>query len=185
MIVAILLLDFWTYWWHRLNHRIPFLWRFHSVHHTDPKMDVTTASRFHFGEIILSSILRIPVLLLIGAEIWQLAIYEAMLFAVVQFHHANIVLPDWLDRFLRIVIVTPAMHKIHHSRIQKETDSNYTSLFSWSDRVFGSFRLREGQEDMRGINFGLDDHDSAEKQSVWGMLKTPFDSRRTSEKENQ
>ncbi|NNE91506.1 MAG: sterol desaturase family protein [Verrucomicrobiales bacterium] len=169
--IAVLLLDFWTYWWHRWNHRVPFLWRFHRVHHADPRMDVTTANRFHFGEIILSSLLRVPVLMLIGAQLWHLAIYETLLFAVVQFHHANVALPPWLDRGLRIVTVTPAMHKVHHSRIPSETDSNYTSLFSIWDRLFGSFRLRR---DLHGIDFGLNGYDSVKVQTVWGMAKTPF-----------
>ncbi|MDF1811945.1 MAG: sterol desaturase family protein [Verrucomicrobiales bacterium] len=169
--VAVLLLDFWTYWWHRMNHRIPFLWRFHRVHHADPEMDVTTANRFHFGEIILSSLLRVPVLILIGAQLWQLAFYEVVMFAVVQFHHANIAVPPWLDRVLRLVTVTPAMHKVHHSRLQVDTDSNYTSLFSWWDRIFGSFRLRP---EMKEIHFGLDEFDAEENQTLIGMAKTPF-----------
>ena len=151
--LAVLLLDAWTYAWHRLNHRVPLLWRFHRWHHADRTMDVTTASRFHTGEIVLSSILRVPVLALVGCRIEELALYEAMLFAVVQFHHANIGLPAWLDRGLRVVIVTPSLHKVHHSIVRAECDSNYSSLFSWWDRVFRSLRLAR---DPRRIVFGVD-----------------------------
>lgn len=153
-VVAVLLLDAWTYAWHRLNHRVPFFWRFHRWHHADREMDVTTASRFHTGEIVLSSILRLPVLLAIGCGIGELAIYETMLFAVVQFHHANIALPDRLERGLRAVIVTPALHKVHHSVVRAECDSNYASLFSWWDRLFGSRRIAA---DPRRIVFGVDE----------------------------
>ncbi len=152
--VAILLLDAWTYLWHRLNHIVPLLWRFHRWHHADRAMDVTTASRFHTGEIVLSSLLRVPVLALIGCRIDELALYEVLLFTVVQFHHANISLPERLDRILRAVIVTPNLHKVHHSVVRAECDSNYSSLFSWWDRIFGSFRVAR---DPRAIVFGVED----------------------------
>lgn len=168
---AILLLDAWTYLWHRLNHIIPFFWRFHRVHHADAKMDVTTASRFHIGEIFFSSLLRIPLIVLLGLHFWELLVYETVMFAVVQFHHANIALPERVDRVLRVLIVTPAMHKVHHSRWQPETDSNYSSLFSFWDRVGRSFRLRK---DLSALRLGLDELDASEVQTVTGMLKIPF-----------
>jgi len=171
LLLALILFDVWTYWWHRMSHRIPFLWRFHRVHHSDNKMDVTSANRFHIGEILISSLLRIVVIFLIGAELSHIAIYEALMFPVVQFHHANIALPIWLDSFLRLFIPTPAMHKVHHSRVPVETDSNYSSMLSIWDRVFGSFRLQENQE---GIKLGLKGYDTEEKQSLLGMLKEPF-----------
>jgi len=127
---AIVLLDAWTYLWHRMNHEIPFFWRFHKVHHSDHTMDVTTASRFHVGEILFSSLFRIPLIMLFGVYFWELVLYEVLMFAVVQFHHANIGLSERIDRLLRVVIVTPNMHRVHHSRWQPETDSNYSSLLS-------------------------------------------------------
>jgi sterol desaturase/sphingolipid hydroxylase (fatty acid hydroxylase superfamily) len=169
--VAVLLFDLWMYWWHRMNHRLTFFWRFHRTHHSDPEMDVTTAHRFHFGEILLSSLLRTPVILLLGLQLPELLIYETLMFAVVQSHHANIALPSGLDRALRAVIVTPSIHKVHHSRWQPETDSNYSSLFSWWDRLFSTLRLRE---DPSTIRFGLEDFDRPANQSLAGMLKTPM-----------
>ena len=152
-ILTVLLLDIWTYSWHRLNHVVPFFWRFHKLHHSDRAMDVTTASRFHFVEILFSSVLRVPVLLLIGCSIEQLALYELLLFAVVQFHHANIGLPPSVDRALRVMIVTPALHKVHHSVVREECDSNFSSLFSCWDRLFRTLRI---SRDPRRIRFGVD-----------------------------
>ena len=168
---AVLLLDAWMYLWHRINHRIPFLWRFHRVHHSDRKMDVTTAGRFHFGEIVLSSLLRIPLIIVLGLSLGELLVYETFMFAVVQFHHANIVVPVRVDRFLRAIIVTPAMHKVHHSDWQPETDSNYSSLFSIWDRIGRSFRLRE---ELSAIQFGLEQIAGEKENTIAGMLRTPF-----------
>ncbi len=153
--LALLLLDVWTYAWHRLNHVWPFLWRFHRLHHSDREMNVTTANRFHLGEIVLSSLLRVPLLALLGVRLEELAVYETALFAVVQFHHANIRLPESLDRVLRCVIVTPYLHKVHHSVVRIEADSNFSSLFSWWDRLFRTFRL---SRDPRRIVFGVDEN---------------------------
>ncbi len=152
--LAIFLLDAWTYGWHWLNHRVPFFWRFHRWHHADRAMDVTTASRFHTGEIVLSSLWRVPVLALIGCTLGELVLYELLLFAVVQFHHANIAVPERVDRLLRLVIVTPALHKVHHSIVRAESDSNYSSFFSWWDRVFRTLRL---VREPRKIVFGVQD----------------------------
>ncbi len=167
---AVILFDIFTYWFHRASHEIAFFWRFHRVHHSDTKMDVTTANRFHLGEIVLSSVLRIPALILFGAHLWELVLYELIMFPIVQFHHANIGLFARFDRFLRVLIVTPAMHKVHHSRIREETNSNYTSLLSVWDRLFGTFRIRK---DPAAINFGLDEFVDAPHQSLGGMLRTP------------
>jgi len=171
LILAVVLFDAWMYWWHRMNHRRPFLWRFHRTHHSDPKMDVTTAHRFHFGEIFFSSLLRVPIILLLGMRLEELVLYETAMFVIVQLHHANVGLPDKVDRLLRLVIVTPAIHKVHHSRLQPETDSNYSSLFSIWDRLFRTLRLRA---DPRTIQFGLDAFDQPERQTLVGLLKKPM-----------
>ena len=152
--LAFLLLDVWTYAWHRLNHVIPLFWRFHRLHHSDRAMDVTTASRFHIVEILFSSLLRVPVFVLVGCRIEEVAAYELLLFAVVQFHHANVGLPAGLDRCLRAVIVTPYLHKVHHSVVVVECNSNYSSLFSWWDRLFGTIRFSPNPG---AIAFGVDE----------------------------
>lgn len=150
--LALLLLDAWTYAWHRLNHVMPFFWRFHRLHHFDRQMDVTTASRFHLVEITFSSLLRVPVLALLGCRLEELALYEMLLFASVQFHHANIGLPEWLDRALRVIIVTPHMHKVHHSVVLAEQNSNFSSLLSGWDRLARTLRLAP---DLHRILFGV------------------------------
>ncbi|MBN8493329.1 MAG: sterol desaturase family protein [Burkholderiales bacterium] len=168
---ALLLLDLWTYAWHRACHRVPLLWRFHRVHHCDAHMDVTTGNRFHAGEIVLSALLRLPLILLLALRFGELVLYETALQAVVQWQHANIVLPPALERVLRRIVVTPGMHQVHHSRAPVETDSNYASLLSVWDRLFRSLRLRE---DSRAVAIGLDGVDATAQQSVRGLLRLPF-----------
>lgn len=169
--IALVLFDGWMYLWHRANHAIPFLWRFHRMHHSDCEMDVTSATRFHIGELILSSILRLGVVLLLGLKLWQLLLYEVMLLPIIQFHHSNVNLPERWDRVLRTIIVSPNMHRVHHSRIQPETDSNYSSVFSLWDRLARTFVRRE---DVGAIEFGLFEFDDLKWQTVSGMLRTPF-----------
>ena len=112
--LAFLLLDAWNYGWHRLNHRFPILWRFHRIHHSDPVMDVSTATRFHFGEIAISATLRLPLIPILGVPIEGLILYDVILLLATQFHHANLSLPGKIDRLLRYVLVSPNMHKLHH-----------------------------------------------------------------------
>lgn len=170
---AFLLFDLWTYWWHRANHRIHFLWRFHRMHHSDPAMDVSTATRFHPGEIVISSLLRLALIPLIGMTIGVVVFYDMVLLAMTQFHHANLALPARLDRLIRCYIVSPDMHKVHHSRLRVETDSNYSSVLSVWDRLFRSYRER----DRREIRFGLDNFSSKDDQSLRGLILTPVRSR--------
>ncbi|MDA1193044.1 MAG: sterol desaturase family protein [Candidatus Poribacteria bacterium] len=171
VVVAFVLMDGWMYLWHRLNHTVPFLWRFHRTHHTDLKLDITSAVRFHPGEIAISTALRLVVVPLIGMRLWHLFVYEAVFMAIVQFHHSNLRVPDALDRAFRAAFVSPNMHRVHHSRLQPETDSNYSSVFSFWDRLGRTFKLRQ---DPATIEFGLDDFEGAEWQRVGGMLKTPL-----------
>lgn len=169
--MAFLLIDAWMYAWHRANHRLPFLWRFHRVHHSDPLMDVTTSARFHVGEIALSSLLRLAIFPLLGVALWQALLYEVFLLPVIQFHHSNVALPERWDRLLRWLIVSPNMHRVHHSRFQPETDSNYSSIFSFWDRLARTFRQ---VPDPHTLCLGLDAWDGEEWQSVSGLLRTPF-----------
>ena len=170
-IFAFVLFDFWMYAWHRANHQIPFLWRFHRMHHSDLELDSTSALRFHTGEIILSSLLRLVVIPLIGMQFIHLLIYEICLQPVIIFHHSNVALPERLDRIFRTVIVTPNMHRVHHSQVKDETDSNYSSIFSFWDRMIWSFRKRK---DTRTLVYGLPYLQEREWQSIWGMLRTPL-----------
>jgi sterol desaturase/sphingolipid hydroxylase (fatty acid hydroxylase superfamily) len=168
---AVLLLDAWMYLWHRANHAAPLLWRFHRMHHSDPEVDVTTGLRFHPGEIAISSALRLAVVPLLGLDLWQLLLYETLLLPVIAFHHSSVALPERLDRVFRSAIVSPNMHRVHHSDRQPETDSNFSSIFSWWDRLFHTFRRRE---DVRALRYGLRDLEAPEHQTVPGMLRTPW-----------
>lgn len=169
---ALLLFDCWQYWWHRFNHRVPFLWRFHAIHHADAELDASSGVRFHTGEIVLSFLARLLVLPLIGITMTQLIVYETISLPVILFHHSNMRLPGRVDRALRWLIVTPWMHYVHHSRYQPETDSNYSSLLSVWDRLFASFRLRD---DPASISLGLDNFkDERHWRRLPGMLAAPF-----------
>ncbi len=133
-------------------------------------MDVTSATRFHLGEHIGASVLRLGLIPLLGFEVWHLVVYDTLVIAITQFHHADISIGRW-DRWLRWLIVTPNMHKVHHSDWQPETDSNYSTLLSVWDRFFGSFRMRS---DPKTLVFGLKEFTAPVWQGLWGMLKTPF-----------
>lgn len=170
-VTAILLFDGWLYLWHRANHKLSFLWRFHRVHHSDPEMDTTTAIRFHTGEVLISSALRLAVIPLLGITLWQLLVYESLMLPAIMFHHSNVRLPEKVDRWLRALVVSPAVHRVHHSRVRVETDSNYSIIFSFWDRIGGTFRLRK---DGRPVDFGLAEYDDEEWQRVRGLLSTPF-----------
>ncbi len=170
-LAALLVLDLWMYVWHRLNHAVPLLWRFHRMHHSDPAMDASTGLRFHTGEILLSGLARAGLLPIIGLSLWQTALYDAILLPVVLFHHSNVRFPRWLDNGLTLCVVTPAMHRVHHSRWRPETNSNFASVLPIWDRLFRSFRLRD---DARTIHLGLAEFDDNQWQTLVGMLRTPF-----------
>jgi len=120
--ISFLLMDLAFYYWHLANHRLPFLWRFHNVHHIDPDLDVSTAFRFHFGEIALSSCFAIVQVSLIGISAWAFAAYQLAFQAEVVFHHSNLRLPIGFERLLSKVIVTPRMHGIHYSQVERENN---------------------------------------------------------------
>lgn len=169
-IAAVILFDAWQYAWHRLNHRSAFLWRFHAIHHTDTELDASSAVRFHTGEIVMSAAARILVLPLLGMGLAELAVYEALLMPVILLHHSNVNVPLRLDALLRMLIVTPRMHWVHHSRYRPETDSNFASIFSVWDRIFGTHR---GHADPAAIQFGLEDARGG-RAGFAGLLVEPF-----------
>ncbi len=171
IVVVFLLFDIWMYFWHMANHRISFLWRFHRAHHSDTAMDTTTALRFHPGELVLSTFARLPALVLIGMSFSQLVIFETLLNVSTLFHHSNLGVPEKWDRLIRIFIVTPNMHRVHHSVVMNETNSNFTSLLSVWDRLYKTFRTRE---DTRAITLGLPVFREEKWQRAWGFFITPF-----------
>lgn len=132
------LLDAWLYVWHRANHVLPVLWRFHEVHHLDETLDASTALRFHFGEVIGSSLLRAAVIFLLGVPLASVLLFEIVVAMAAIFHHSNVRLPAALERVLAWVIVTPSIHWVHHHAKRADTDSNYATVLSLWDRVFAS-----------------------------------------------
>jgi sterol desaturase/sphingolipid hydroxylase (fatty acid hydroxylase superfamily) len=143
---GLLLLDYTMYVWHRLNHRMPLLWRFHVVHHTDLDLDVSTAFRFHAGELLLSCGWRAAQVAAIGPSSALLLVFELVFGAATAFHHSNWRLPPALDRALASVVVTPRMHGIHHSTLEAETNSNWSVMFSWWDALHRTRRLERSAE---------------------------------------
>ncbi len=141
-ITAFLLLDLIIYGQHRLFHAVPIFWRFHLMHHSDMEFDLTTGVRFHPGEILLSMLIKLAAVVIIGAPALAVLLFEIVLNASSMFNHANIRLPTRLDRIIRRLIVTPDMHRVHHSNIRSETDSNFGfNLAAW-DRWFGTYRAQ-------------------------------------------
>jgi sterol desaturase/sphingolipid hydroxylase (fatty acid hydroxylase superfamily) len=169
--IAIVSLDLYIYWWHRLNHRVGFLWLFHRVHHSDPGVDVSSSYRFHIVEVGLSLVGRLAFITLLGIDAFPVFLFEMIFSPIVYFHHSNIRISEKADRFIRVLFPSPHMHRVHHSVKPKETDSNYGSVFSLWDRLFRSFRLIN---DPRLIKQGLNEFTDASHHTIIGMLKTPF-----------
>lgn len=140
--VAVILLDFAIYLQHVLFHAVPLLWRLHRMHHADLEFDVTTGARFHPIEILLSMIIKLGVVAALGAPAVAVLIFEVLLNASSMFNHANVRLPARLDRVLRRIIVTPDMHRVHHSIVPRETNSNFGFSLPWWDRIFGTYRAQ-------------------------------------------
>jgi sterol desaturase/sphingolipid hydroxylase (fatty acid hydroxylase superfamily) len=148
--VAILLLDYTLWWWHRANHQVPLLWRFHALHHEDRDLDVTTALRFHVGEMALAAFFRAAQVGVIGANEDDVAAWQRLLLPSILFHHSNVRLPERLDTLLaRCILVTPRMHGIHHADQPELANSNWSSLFPWWDALHGTLRLDVAQEEIR------------------------------------
>ncbi len=168
---GVLLLDLTFYFWHMANHRVPLLWRFHLVHHIDPDLDVSTAFRFHYGEVALSAAFRITQILLIGPPPLIIAVYELMFQANTLFHHSNVRLPIRLERILNHVLVTPRMHGIHHSEIQRENRSNFSVVFVWWDRLHRTLRLNVPQQ---RIVIGIPAYESGADNAPGAVLMLPF-----------
>jgi sterol desaturase/sphingolipid hydroxylase (fatty acid hydroxylase superfamily) len=168
---AVLLMDLSFYYWHRLNHRLPLLWRFHNVHHIDPDLDVTTAVRFHFGEIALSTVFRSVQVAVLGIGLPAYASYEAILQCANLFQHSNVRLPIRVERALNLLLVTPRMHGIHHSEIEGEANSNYSVVFSFWDRLHRSICLGVPQAQVR---VGVPAYARREDNALLAALTHPF-----------
>ncbi|HEY0458986.1 MAG TPA: sterol desaturase family protein [Pyrinomonadaceae bacterium] len=140
VILAVALMDYTLHLWHVLTHKVPFLWRFHLVHHVDRDLDASTALRFHFGELVISVLWRAAQILALGVAPRSLKAWQMFLFPSILFHHSNLRLPANVDKALQKIIVTPRLHGIHHSTVRAETDSNWSSGLTVWDKIHGTFR---------------------------------------------
>ncbi len=174
VVLALVLLDLAIYWQHRIFHQVPVLWRLHRVHHSDTGFDVSTAVRFHPLEILLSIFIKALLVLILGIPATAIIIFEVILNGVALFNHGNIRLPKGLDTIIRTLVVTPDMHRIHHSDIPSETNSNYGFNLSIWDKIFGSYTAQP-QKGHEGINIGLKEFSTQQQSNDFmALLKMPF-----------
>ena len=172
-VASVLLLDLLIYFQHRVFHRVPLLWRLHRMHHSDPDFDVSTAVRFHPLEILLSMGIKMAAVLLLGAPATAVLVFELLLNATSVFNHGNLRLPEGVDRWLRWLIVTPDMHRVHHSVRKEETDSNFGFRIPWWDRLFGSY-LAQPAGGHEGMRIGLTEFSGEREIRLADMLLQPL-----------
>ena len=171
MVLGILILDFFLYIWHLLNHVVPLFWRFHRVHHSDINMDVSTASRFHIGELLMSGLVRMMVIYSLGISFITYMLFEILVNLSIQFHHSSIRINPFFEKFWVLFFIPPSMHRVHHSVKIKERDSNYGVLFSFWDRFFGTLTWGIDQSI---ILIGIGSHRKFENLGFWHMWLMPF-----------
>jgi sterol desaturase/sphingolipid hydroxylase (fatty acid hydroxylase superfamily) len=168
LLVDLAVLDFLIYWWHRANHVVPFLWRFHEVHHLDRFLDTTSAVRFHFGEVVLSALARAAAILVLDIPFASVVAFETAVLGAAIFHHSNLALPPRFERALARLVVTPSIHWVHHHRVRRDTDSNYGTLLSAWDALFRSRSATARAPDMPiGVKH-------REEQTLLRLIARPF-----------
>jgi sterol desaturase/sphingolipid hydroxylase (fatty acid hydroxylase superfamily) len=171
IVFSILILDFFIYVWHLLNHKVPLLWRFHRVHHSDINMDASTASRFHLGELLLSGLVRLAVIYTFGVPLPAYILFEIFVNISIQFHHSSISINPAFEKIWIWLFIPPSMHRVHHSVKIAERDSNYGVIFSWWDRIMGTFTW--GIDQSR-IIIGIGSHRDFSKLGFWHIWLMPF-----------
>lgn len=172
-IIVILALDFALYLQHVMSHFLPVFWRLHKVHHTDLDIDVTTGVRFHPIEIGVSMLYKVGIVTALGASPWAVLIFEVILNATSLFTHSNAYVPEKIDRTLRHALVTPDMHRVHHSTLPHETNSNFGTFISWWDKLCGTYRPAPAQGQL-GMEIGLKEYRDPRKLSFWKVVALPF-----------
>lgn len=171
VILTIVYLDGVTYLWHRAYHRVPVMWRLHRVHHSDRDLDVTTAGRFHLTEMVLSAGFRLGAIAVWGASLASVVIFEVLFGILNQVEHANVQIPERWDARLRWMVVTPAMHRVHHSDRIEHTNANYSTIFSWWDRLAGTYRA---VADQQSLTIGLPEYTRRGDVTAGKVLAMPF-----------
>jgi sterol desaturase/sphingolipid hydroxylase (fatty acid hydroxylase superfamily) len=182
VVITFLLRGFISFFTHFLNHKIPLLWRIHRVHHLDTELDVSSTVRFHPLEMPISMVVGLPLVMLFGLSPWVLLLYELFDATVTVFSHANIRIPASINRILRYIIVTPDLHKVHHSSFMPETNSNFSAVFPIWDILFGTFRTTT-IEPLESMKLGLDEIRDPEASGFWWLLASPFLSQKVEQTE--
>lgn len=172
-VLAFLALDCLIYWQHRVFHQVPLFWRLHRMHHSDVEFDATTALRFHPVEILVSMLIKIGAVLALGAPALAVILFEIALNGTAMFNHANLRLPLSLDHVLRWVVVTPDMHRVHHSVHRRETDSNYSNTVAFWDRLFGSY-VAQPADGHEAMQIGLHELRAPAQQKLPALLAQPL-----------
>lgn len=173
--LAVILMDYTLYLWHVLTHKVPFLWRFHLVHHIDLDLDASTALRFHFGELTISALWRAAQIMVIGVSPTPFAAWQLFLFPEILFHHSNVELPVWLEKSLAKLIVTPRLHGIHHSIVRDETDSNWSSGLTVWDWLHGTLKTDVA---LNEITIGVPAYQNEADVTLPKILPLPFKEQR-------
>jgi len=171
ILVTVAFMDFMLYVWHLLNHEMPFLWRFHRVHHSDLNMDVSSATRFHIGELAISAVIKISLIFFLGASALGVLIFESAVVLCAQFHYSSIKVPKWFETIFWVLFVPPSMHRIHHSVIIKERNTNYSTIFSLRDRFLGTL-LKDVDQDK--IRIGVGAYRKPDQLNFHQLLAMPF-----------
>jgi sterol desaturase/sphingolipid hydroxylase (fatty acid hydroxylase superfamily) len=172
LISGVLLMDLiGAYFIHWLEHKVKWMWQFHIIHHSDKELDTTSANRHHPGESVFRLVFTILAVVLIGAPIWMIFLYQTMSVVLTQFNHANISMVSWLDNTLKLVFVTPNMHRVHHHYRQPYTDCNYGNIFSFWDRIFGTYRTAPNEKLIYGVDTMME---SEKTDNIVELLKKPF-----------
>lgn len=172
-LLGFLALDFAIYAQHVAFHKVPMLWRLHRMHHADLDIDVTTGVRFHPFEILISMLIKVAMVIALGIPPVAVFVFEAVLNATSTFNHGNVSMPSWVDRLLRLIVVTPDMHRVHHSIVARETDSNFGFNLPWWDRLFGTYRAApEAGHD--GMTIGLPTFRDRAELRLDRLLTQPF-----------
>ena len=170
-LITLAFMDFMLYVWHLLNHEMPFLWRFHRVHHSDLNMDVSTATRFHFGELLISAAIKISLIYFLGADVIGVVIFESLLVLAAQFQHSSLKVSKRFEVYYWTLFVPPSMHRIHHSVVIKERNTNYGTIFSLWDRFLGTML---SQVDQDRIKIGVGAYRNEKQLGLHYLLAMPF-----------
>jgi len=171
-LVGLMLMDFVGAWLaHYVQHHVKWMWKFHLIHHTDQHIDTTSANRHHPGESVIRFVFTLLAIVVVGAPIWMIFVYQSLSLVMTQFNHSNIAMPKWLDDALVWVVCTPNMHRVHHHYRQPYSDTNYGNIFSLWDRIFQTYIVVDNKK----LVYGVDTHmEKSEVNDVGYLLKIPF-----------